>query len=486
LSGSITRWALLVRLLALGTGGFCVLAAAAPAGTDPVVLGAAQAGSATISIKLRPATVGLGQPIRISGVLRGPAGPLAGATLLLERDRYPYRDYDTVGKTRSRADGSYLFQAGSDRNAHFRVVVEPQAAGTTSRWAAVTVEPLVRQQVTKLTGARARVVLLIRHPADVDWDGLSARWFVAALGSPDHQLLAHDVSEHEGEEVTRLEAVLDTPGGRLTYHACIDLPAGRRALGLARCPQGDYRGFGRTDPALSGSLSLAPSGPSREAVESASAYLRGRLGQTAFAVLGHGGRVEGVNVDTPFWSESVVKAMLLVAYLRRADGIGGGLDAAGRALLYPMIHVSDNNAAQAIYSIVGESGLMRLAGQVGMTDFVPGVFFGHSQITASDQVRFFLEQDDLIPARYRSYARDLLAGIDPSQRWGVPAAVNGRWPVFFKGGWGRSIVNQVARIERPGHAFAVAVLTVGNPSMAYGEETIQGVASHLLDDGEVP
>jgi hypothetical protein len=30
-----------------------------------------------------------------------------------------------------------------------------------------------------------------------------------------------------------------------------------------------------------------------------------------------------------------------------------------------MIHVSDNNAAQAVYSIVGEDGLLRVAGRWG-------------------------------------------------------------------------------------------------------------------------
>jgi hypothetical protein len=119
-----------------------------------------------------------------------------------------------------------------------------------------------------------------------------------------------------------------------------------------------------------------------------------------------------------------------------------------------------------------------------MTRFLPSIFFGLTQITASDQVRFFIDQDRLIPAGDRASARQLLSVIDPSQRWGVPAAVNGRWPVFSKGGWGYGVVSQVARVERPGHTIAIAVLTTGNPSMAYGEETIQGVASRLLAGGD--
>ena len=42
-----------------------------------------------------------------------------------------------------------------------------------------------------------------------------------------------------------------------------------------------------------------------------------------------------------FASASVVKAMLLVAYLRRLAGRGAGLDASSRSKLGPMIHVFD-------------------------------------------------------------------------------------------------------------------------------------------------
>jgi hypothetical protein len=42
------------------------------------------------------------------------------------------------------------------------------------------------------------------------------------------------------------------------------------------------------------------------------------------------------------------------------------------------------------------------------------------------------------------------------------------------------VFNQVARLERPGVSFSVAVLTSGEPSMAYGEQTIEGVTGELL------
>lgn len=55
--------------------------------------------------------------------------------------------------------------------------------------------------------------------------------------------------------------------------------------------------------------------------------------------------------------------------------------------------------------------------------------------------------------------------------------------VFFKGGWlpeVEGLVNQVGRLERPGIKFSLAVLSTHDPSMAYGEQTIEGVTRRLL------
>jgi hypothetical protein len=93
----------------------------------------------------------------------------------------------------------------------------------------------------------------------------------------------------------------------------------------------------------------------------------------------------------------------------------------------------------------------------------------------------------LIPVEFRGYARGLLSHITPSQSWGIPAAARPRhWRVFFKGGWlpsGLRLVNQVAWLERGETRVAIAVLTEGDPSMGYGEQTIRGVTRRLLKNG---
>ena len=89
-------------------------------------------------------------------------------------------------------------------------------------------------------------------------------------------------------------------------------------------------------------------------VHDARAYARGRAGTVAFAVARPGGKIRGLNLNHEFFSASVVKAMLALAVVREARH--RDLTSTERALLYPMITVSDNNAASAVYRRVGEPG----------------------------------------------------------------------------------------------------------------------------------
>jgi hypothetical protein len=186
-----------------------------------------------------------------------------------------------------------------------------------------------------------------------------------------------------------------------------------------------------------------------------------------------------------FVSASVVKAMLLVAYLNKLDRAHRPLDGRSRAILYPMIHVSDNSAATATWSRVGNARLYRLAHAAGMTDFSIVGIWARAQISAGDQAKFFFRMNELVPSQFRSYARSLLSGIAGYQRWGIPAIANpAGWRVYFKGGWRGTglgqLVHQVARLEQGHTRFAMAVMTDGDPSMGYGITTIQGVAARLL------
>jgi hypothetical protein len=160
------------------------------------------------------------------------------------------------------------------------------------------------------------------------------------------------------------------------------------------------------------------------------------------------------------------------------------LDSASRGLLFPMIHSSDNAAAATVLAIVGESALARVAQDARMEDYeTDGGWWGFTEVSAADLARFFFHQDELIPPRFDDYARWLESSIEPSESWGIPAIARPQFQVFFKGGWlprSEGLVNQAGRLERPGITFAMSVLTTHDPSMAYGEQTIEGVTARLL------
>jgi hypothetical protein len=224
--------------------------------------------------------------------------------------------------------------------------------------------------------------------------------------------------------------------------------------------------------------------PSPARLRAAKRFLSARSGRKAFAVIDDEGRLEGYHVHSRFHSASVVKSMLLVAYLRRLARGHRGLDDESRGLLYPMIHSSDNDAASAVLAIVGERALNRVARDAHMVDYEPGGgTWGFTEVSAADLANFFRYQDQLIPARFVAYARWLLSTIESSESWGIPAVARPEFRVYFKGGWlpeVEGLVNQAARLERPGIRFSLAVLTTHDPSMRYGERTIAGVTARLL------
>ena len=222
--------------------------------------------------------------------------------------------------------------------------------------------------------------------------------------------------------------------------------------------------------------------PWSKRVAAATAYARARAGRVAFAVIGLDGRLRGWHVDEQHRSASVVKAMFMVAYLNRVGG--RELRADDRRLLKPMIVRSDNGSATRVSNVVRPAAVYSVAKRAGMTRFVLKARWGDTLITAADQARLFARIDLLVPERHRAYARKLLAAIVESQRWGVPRALPDGWQVRFKGGWrplgGRNLVNQSALLESGDRRVALAVLTDGNPSHAYGTETIRGVARRVL------
>jgi beta-lactamase class A len=229
-----------------------------------------------------------------------------------------------------------------------------------------------------------------------------------------------------------------------------------------------------------------PRYPWPQRVAAARRFARHRIGTVSFAIVGEHGNMRGYKAQRRFHSASVIKAMLMVSYLRRPSVRGRRLDAHDRSLLRPMITRSDNTTATEVYDTVGNVGLDRLARAAHMRRFQPNVVWGLSEITARDQAFYFYRLARFIPARHRHYAFHLLSHIVSYQRWGVPPAKPKGWKVYFKGGFIPAAdgwrINQVARLRRGRRKLGLAVLTHGNPSEYYGAKTVEGVTARVLRD----
>ena len=463
------------RLAALSV----LLLAAAPAAAD-----AAPVLTATAAHREIP----YGQATAIVGSVRDGDQPQPGQPVELQADPYPFGRFTHAAFGMSGENGSYSFTVAPDRNTRYRVV----ATGATASLR-VLVDEIVRVRTRPLPLGRVRVSVRSRHPGDLRWGARRAYWFVSQ-GRERFRRLAITSTRQSGGATTAAAALPIDRAGRFRFEVCFAAPRDH-ALGPpavhARCRhhavdgKPDLHRFRKSVTHLEGRGFAPPGYPFAQRVAAARRYLRGRAGRTGFAVLDSEGRVGGRAVHRTFVSASVVKAMLLVAYLRKLDRAHRPLDSGSRALLHPMIHVSDNSAATAVWRRVGNPALLRLARAARMTDFSILGDWASAHISPADQARFFFGIDDLLPPRFRGYARRLLAGIAAYESWGVPRVARPRgWHVLFKGGWRGThlgqLVHQAAQLNRGPTRFGMAVMTDGDPSMSYGIATIEGVTRRLL------
>ena len=227
-------------------------------------------------------------------------------------------------------------------------------------------------------------------------------------------------------------------------------------------------------------------GPSRWGyrIAAAKTYAQSRAGTVAFAVVDQRGRLHGYRGRAVAPSASLLKPILLVAYLRKASVRDRPLTDYERSLLGPMIRRSDNNSVPLLLDLVGRVRLNHLARIIGMTSFgLVTPYWGHSTITPRDQARYFHRIDHYVPPRHRRYAMHLLATIVSSQRWGIAHVAPEGWRLYFKGGWstGTGLVDHQVALLRLGKArVSLCITTRFNPDHEYGKQTLRGVARRLV------
>ncbi len=221
-------------------------------------------------------------------------------------------------------------------------------------------------------------------------------------------------------------------------------------------------------------------------IRGARRYAAGRAGTVSLAV-DLGWRVAGVRKGRRARTASTIKAMLMVAYLRRSGVRNRPLDSGERSLLGTMIRHSDNTAASTVRDIVGESAIRRLATRAGMKRFEYSPIWGIMRVNARDHAVFMRRIDRLVPERHRGFALGQLGNITGSQSWGIGQVRHPGWHLYFKGGWGIAdgshggvVDHQIALLRRGRWRIGLAILTEGNPSVEYGNQTLRGVAVRVL------
>jgi hypothetical protein len=125
-----------------------------------------------------------------------------------------------------------------------------------------------------------------------------------------------------------------------------------------------------------------------------------------------------------------------------------------------------------------------------MADYEQGAGWVDTRASAADLARLFSRYESLVPAEGRGLARELLSGITPMQRWGIPAAAGAEgWETYFKGGWlglDNKLMVQAAWLEKGKKTWALAVMSDENPTRSYGWDTEKGVAGLLLGHEPTP
>lgn len=193
-----------------------------------------------------------------------------------------------------------------------------------------------------------------------------------------------------------------------------------------------------------------------------------------------------LNGTTHFDSASVVKVTIMGAMLRKALDQHRYLTSTEASQLRAMITKSDNAAASALWAKLGHAYLQHFLNLAGMNHTIlgPGGYWGLTQVTAHDeflQMRLLLRPNSVLSDKSRAYALGLMAQVISSQRWGVPAGAPRSVTVHVKNGWlSRAThgwrINSIGGFTTPSRWYTIEVLSMDNPTMSYGVNTIESVA----------
>jgi beta-lactamase class A len=207
-------------------------------------------------------------------------------------------------------------------------------------------------------------------------------------------------------------------------------------------------------------------------IAAADAYLTTRPGSVGYVLRDRktGATYRNSNAGELIWTASTIKLAMVVDLLTRARAGAISLTAADQKLMSAMLHSSDDDATDTLWSRYGGAdhqafnaafpryGMTDLQPQRGFSNIYP--YWGFQKSTANDLdrlVNYVLTQ--LEPAQTAAIVYEL-QNVDPNQQWGVwgagPAMTPGNKDGWSQeqGGW---VINSVG-FAGAGQRYTLAVM----------------------------
>jgi hypothetical protein len=182
------------------------------------------------------------------------------------------------------------------------------------------------------------------------------------------------------------------------------------------------------------------------------------------------GQLYNFNAGPSLVLGSTVKVQILGTALAEAQATGGGLTAQEQALAVPMIEISDNADAQALFNLIGGAPAVQAwDDSIGLTGTFVYTDWGVSTSTGPDQITLlntFVQPNRFLTNASRAYGLYLLGHVETSQIFGVNvgpapgtvlAAKTGRIP-------GVGAINDIGWVKGDGRDYLMVVLVQGAPS----------------------
>jgi hypothetical protein len=194
------------------------------------------------------------------------------------------------------------------------------------------------------------------------------------------------------------------------------------------------------------------------------------------------------------WTSSTIKLAIATSLLERARTGEVALDGAARNQIAAMFHVSDNDAADALWKRYGRDALVprfqQVYGMTGLT-FVPGSprYWGFMKASAGDLEHLMSYVLDKLDAADRDYIVDAMRHVGDIQQWGVWSAGPAQQP-GTKDGWsiesdpgGKHWCTSTVGFAGPDARYVVAVmddLPAGTGTIDAGVHAVSDVVATVF------